>query len=613
MSVNGLRKSFENKGCQVLLITISALAAIGLLIPGQCSSVFGQKPGEMPDNSPPVLELGKIKKTSNQYQIVFNTIADQFGANVNTDADFRLRVVSQAARGLLDQAAMDSLLAERGITIDDKTVLSTLEGQMKQQLEQEKQMLPLKGLVKPGASAAELDAALRKEIGGDPADVIKARLDQAASELKDPAKAFKWKMSATNIALLNDEEKKHSVSDDELKKDYDQFTLDQVPFQDSSVPLEERKALAEKALADARAGKSIDEIRKAYAPKEATAPVTPTRAALEYDDQMKSVAALKVGQWSDVVVGPGGPAIYRVAKIEPGLPADFEQNKEKYRESHAQTLAAKALDSAIKEKEKSVKWLSVGIGLAVRYSDETNDPSFRTDTAKHKQILLKLDADAKDVKDTTSVGDEAAALVRNAAAKQLYGLATPDEQKAFAQERVDAMQNVLQYVDSSATRIELIDAAQAVGDNDLSALSLLEAARGLGRPDAASQGDYDKITNLLTSFKQQKKISDDMATKVETELKRWMDDKVQQEKDADELKKLNAERDKEAKEQEDAAKADLEAQRKKDAEEAAKGSTSGKTGAATAGSTGGAKPNEGEKKSDNPVGQFLKPEGATGG
>ncbi|MBX3111972.1 MAG: peptidyl-prolyl cis-trans isomerase [Fimbriimonadaceae bacterium] len=580
MSISNIRNMIENKGCQVGLVVIGVLSLIGLAGVGSFGNMFGGLTGadKQIDQTPPVLELGNIKLTEANFQAVFSDSSEKMGQLVNQDPDFRLQFMAKAATTLANQAAVKAIAAERKVNLDDKAIIAMAEKSLNDWIAQQKEILVATGKIKADASASEVDAAMKAALGGrDIKDLVSARVEAVKQQLADPAKREVLVNGATVQALIEAEAAKHQVSDDVLKKDYESFTLDQVPFQDQTVPLEERKALAEKALADAKAGKSLEEIRKAYAPKETTAPVTMSRGMINLDPVLKPIGDLKVGEWSGVLIYQGFPVVYRVAKIAPNLPADFEKNVAKYRESHSMTLAQKAVNDLVTEKVKGVKWLSAGLELIVNYQKETADRELTTDSAKRKAALQKLNEDAKALaakapaaapKDgtaavvTSRLDDEAAALVRNATSKQLYAMATPTEQADMAQDRLESLQAVLQFVDSTNVRMEIVDVAVKADDNDTAAENLAEAAMSLGRPDPVSEAAYATISKKLDELKKANKLTDATAKKAEEALQSWLKDKIQYEKDQEELKKQNEERDKALKAEEEKAAAEKAAAEK---------------------------------------------------
>lgn len=582
MSITNIRKMIENKGCQGGLIVIGVLSLVGLagvnltsfrdLIPGLAGA------NKQPDLTPVVLQLGDIKMTEAQYQGVYSASTEQMGQLANQDPDFRLQFISQAASTLANQAAIKAIAAERKVNLDDKAILAMVEKSIGEQVAQQKQLLVATGKVKASATPAEIDEALKKELGGrDVAELAKQQMDAVKEQLANPSKREILVNGATVQAIIEGEAAKHQVSDADLKKDYESFSLDQIPFQDSTVSIDERKAMAAKALADLKAGKTIDEVRTAYAPKETKAPVTMSRGMINLDPVLKPIGDLKVGDWSEVLVYQGFPVIYRVSKIEPNLPKDFDQNVAKYRESHSMTLAQKAITSLVEEKVKEVKWVSPGLELAVRFQKETSDREVNADSTKRKATLQKLNDDAKALaskapaaapKDGTSIAtnsridDEVAALVRNATSKQLYSMATPSEQQDMAKDRLEAMNGVLQFVDSTNLRMDIVDVAIKADDLEAAGESLVEAAMTLGRPDPVTEASYASISKKLEDLKKDKKISDAAAKKVDDALKQWVSDKIQYQKDQDELKKQNEERDKALKAEAEKLEADRKAAEK---------------------------------------------------
>lgn len=593
MSITSLRKMFENKGCQALLILIGALSMIGLLIPGSCQALLRNQSNQAADMSPPVLQLGNIKMSEAQFSEVFTASVGQMGASLANEPDFRLNILAQSARTLAQQAAVKSLVDDKKVNLDDKAILNFVETRTKELIEQQKDVLKATGKIKPGATAAEADAILKEELKQDPADILKSQLEQVKANLADPRKRAQLEGAAGIQVLLDAEKPKFQITDDELRKDYESFVLDQVPFQDNAVPQEKRKELAEKALADAKAGKSIDEIRKTYSPAGTTAPVTMTRAMLATNDDTKPVMGLKVGEWSPVIVTMGFPVIYRVAKIESSLPKDFEENKEKYRRSHVETLATKAVNDAVEAKVSTAKWLSAGLDLVVRYQKATTDKAIISDPVKRKELLTKMNEEARSVDDKTRSGDEAAALVRNATSKQLYGLATPDEQKTLVKERKDALSKIMQFVDSVTLRLEMVDLSLKTDEPEAAGENLLEASRLLGRPDATTEANYATISKKLDELKATKKVPEATLTKTDDELKRWIKDKIEFDKDQAELKKQQEETAKTLKAEEDKAKAEKAAAEKNKPKDAAPKADAGKP--------------------TSPADQFLNPGGTKGG
>ena len=351
MSILGIRNLFEKKWFQAVLVVTGILVALGMV--GSTLTAYFFHPNDAGNPKTAAFTVGGQEISFEQLDAVLK--------NQPSSSDPNSRLMSYG--GAIDQLANTSaqlIIAKKyNVELTDDMLRKFQSDSLEMQLMMIPFQLQQQKILKPGASEAEIDAAFKKATGRTRTEIKKASQDETEAALKDPAKKEQLKMAYAGQANREAFLKKVTFTDEELKKTYDNFTMNHLAITKGGSSAEEKKALAAKAKAELESGAKFADVYKKYTGTDApAAPTEMLRSSMEMAPHLKPLLSLKSGQVSDVIDEFGTPAVYQIVKIDSKLPKDFEKNKESLsgnlKQSKANDMMQKELDAIIGP--DSIKW-----------------------------------------------------------------------------------------------------------------------------------------------------------------------------------------------------------------------------------------------------------------
>jgi len=415
------------------------------------------------DATPPVVAVGDYVVTAG----MVDRLAEQNNQRTGQQTPSGVAINLASALGEeVDAGLTYKLMRENGVQMTDEAILKSIKDQLEQSkevflIQMRMQMVQAKQ-ISQNASDEEFRAKL-KEQGRDPDKIIADQVSEIATQLKDPGKRALLEVQAGRTMLMDKLATKIQVSDDELKKGYDQLVLKRIVVGPSgTTPAATRAKDALKAI---DSGTSFAAVMNQYStekPEKGKAV-----ADLSINSPRKDLAAsvqaaiknLKPGQHTAILNEMEGPTIYQLVSEKPNVPKDFDTKKEADRMAYQKSQVGDQLKKRFDDLKKSdaIQWKEPVYQALYRFQSLLSDPARVPDDAKDKAELKAIADACKDAKADDESVVRAAALTRYIAVTSLYAKSNVAERTAMADERIDAISKVLQFVESSQDRVDLAE------------------------------------------------------------------------------------------------------------------------------------------------------------
>lgn len=536
------------------MLIVAALLIIAMSVSGQCMQQLGQQAAAEPEKQIAFTIAGSEVTAGRVGEMVEQSLrsTDQ-GQTANTSLRNRARTTSSAIQGLIRNAAIQSIARQRGVKLDAANAEKAVEAELKAQLQQSRMMATMTGQLKQDATDAEFEALFKEEAGVTPAEAIATEVkrwresfDKATQEEKDrQLQALVVPMTVNFMAS------QIKISDEELKKGFDTFTVRTLSFADPAQSLEERKKKAEEARADLAKGTKIEDVAKKMSiPSTALAPFPVKRSDGAANKAIAPVFETKAGQPAPVLEIGGTPTVVFVDKIESKVPADFEKTKEKLRTDQAQMRANAELNDLVEKtiSGEQIKWGGEGFRLLYELA-KTDSPDMITNIEGRKSALKKIYDKVQTLKTTAAgkPGSQYFDLIEFAAFDNYFAMLTPDQQKPERDRWIEVTQNALLTYEDASLRLEL-QSQLFLADRKEEGLNELQEAITVADPaDPMAQGLISTIQSKLLEIEKDKSITAEMKKPVLDALQEYRTRLQTYEKDQAELR---AEQEKIAKEEE---------------------------------------------------------------
>jgi len=557
------------------------------------------------------------------------------------------RTLAISLNALVEQALIAELARRKGVTLTDDDLIQAAQTQIEQQIAQARFELMSSGKIKSGATEEEVSAAFRQAHGVDIATARHQLLDRFKESLKDPAKRGELVSQQVLPKLQEAEAVKIQLSDEQLKKGFDTWVTKRVAFNPREHQGEDLFAEAERVLKEIKGGLSFETAMNKYSDdpamkgkKKSDSTVDITRATVEYDDAYKPLLNMKAGDISPVIPLATGPAIFKIVKIQPKVPADYNPKKEDYRKTRINEMASKRLFNERKALKDSgiVKWKSEGYRVLDEWGKLGENPENARDKTKMRSALQKVVAEAKKVTEEGGdiAGPKPAVLAYFAAFDEMYELSSKVLKSQLAAQRIDVLTALLEVTEGADLRLELtrlhleqkktleafdslLTAAQSNHGVDEKGIERYKSIEALGKRMAtgklitavqanqleeeqkhwreeafemlkgqaetnedyteSGQRQYNEINSRVGRLQRLNSLTDDQVKQIETAQKKWREEKAKFDKEQEELRK-----------KEEAERKKAEAEKKKQEEAAKKAGTKPSTAKPPATTGGGIAP-----------------------
>ncbi len=563
MSISKFQNVIKGGCGQVVIFGMAAVFIGGLAYQGCGASLSNQNvaPGEVE-----VAQVSGVPISSKTIQTAVEAQMQQFGgASDALPPSFEILLLGQALTRAIDEANATALAKQNGVDASDAAILKFVDAELGKLPQTAREQLTASGALKPGATDAELEAVVKKQTGKTIAELVKSQGEDVRKALADPKQAPQIKSSITQLLVIDTYKKKVNVGDEDVRKSFDTYQVKRVvvPFTGAApgglapaTPnnLDENAARekAEKALAEARGGKSFEDVMNAYSGEPAQGPgkkvsenVLPplTAEQIAIQPEYAPLRNLKTGEISNVEKSPEGFVIYKLVGVKNELPKDFAIRTDFYRDQILGRRAQKAYQDDLK-----------------RYG-ESNKPRFSSDAYEALYAFTKLSAPVPGASPSTppptpneaqlrEVIDRAkrvskdepdfriAAIVRRAAFDRMYEQAK--DKNALAEERAETLLASVEAKDDFDTRIELVDSFLGQRKYAQAAEQLEAAARANTLYDAQGQTRFGTISSKLVALKKDGQLPADVEGRIHGEQDRWRREKKNADVQQAEAAKLQA-------------------------------------------------------------------------
>lgn len=563
MSILTIRSLLEKKGCQVILIVVMALVAIGLAGAGLMGLFSQGGPGQGVDQSPVVLKAGGSDVRLSQVADRAQALRAQFDGG---DPRVEFNIIGQAIQQTLAGQAARDIADANGITITPEAAKDQLASMIDEQIQQARLTLQMTGQVEEGATEQEISEAFRGQYGQTPQEVRDAAMAEFDRELeRDEAATLNGFLPQV---ILDSYASRITPTDEEVKSQFDSFSFRILAFDNMTLPAEEREKTAEEAKAQLDSGKAFAEVYKQYKNGEEPPAAAPySRTILESQPTLEGLMDLEAGETSDVINQSGVPILYHLEKVEQNLPEDFEENKGKHLSDLKMAKAQVQFSEEIEAKidVDSVEWKSDELKLFYRvYQAQAPD------SEKTSEDMAAL-ADEANIVPEDAVMAEYLALARFSAIDTAKNLNTePDMVEDLRDRWLDAAESVMEYSESASFRQELATELIAADRGEEASDQLVIAVQNVPVTDEVNEQQVDQIQSFAENAAALSQADKDRVSEAVKEWKKLRAEEVAYEKEMEEeRKKLDEEM---AKEEEQMLKE--EAERDKAAQESGEASDS---------------------------------------
>jgi hypothetical protein len=428
---------------------------------------------------------------------------------------------------VLRAAAIRSILLQ-GSAVSDAEVTQAIEKAADGQIEQMKGQLMMQGKIKPGASDAEIDKAI-KSLGSTRtiAQIRGELVTTLTTAYKDPARKDAV-IEGLGDAILTARLGEKAVGDDQtLRESYKTYVVKRIFFSAQSGAKETPEQRADKALADLKGGKSfeklMDELSNDPAPPGGK-PLHELTQTLPTDalSRVPELASLKgkpIGTTTGAVDVPGGKAIYQLTAIQDQVPPDFDKNKQKYRSQKADEAGRAELERQVQAllASDAVKWQHLGFkAFAAAYK------AMSSPTGPSEDLLRKALADAeaatKSQNDSEKQVGARAMLAISSMLKTVPG-ADPAKMKSLQLSALEAVQAA--GLQDAATSLQLADLYAEAKDGAKATDALLAASKSNTRYDAEGERLFREVAGKAIKLEAAKVITKEQHQSIEAQQAAW--------------------------------------------------------------------------------------------
>ncbi|GEM_PF-3932316 len=412
--------------------------------------------------------------------------------------------LAQTTNSALRLVALQSLLAkEPALTAEEieKAAGEAFDGK----IEQARYGLMMSGKLKPTATPADFEKAIKVQTGKTPAELKKEQVEGIKKAFADPSTKPGVALEFAEPILAARLGAKMAGDDASLRDSYRTYVVKRLFFSDRSGSSESAKARAKKAQAALKSGTAFDKLMDTVS----NDPAPTGKAAHDATQDVPSdalsgtpdLSALKGKSpltTTDVIDVPGGKAIYMLSAVRDNVPPDFEKDKAKYRAVRASTAGRTALQQKIDGILKSdVTWTSPGFHALAAAAD----PTTVAEAAALAQTALKSENPSE----------------RRLGAQALLIATKPGEPGHVA--ALEAAQKA--GIEDAGLSLELAKAYGDKKDGAQATAALIAASKGNSRYDAQGDQLFRDIAGAALDLQKKGVLTKEQLTQVQSQQAIW--------------------------------------------------------------------------------------------
>jgi hypothetical protein len=328
--------------------------------------------------------------------------------------------------------------------------------------------------------ALSLEEYIKKQTGQTLSEIIKQQEQQIQEMLKQPTERDRLRSQAARKKLQEKYESEVDTSDEALKRSYDELTFDRILITEGANA--DPMGKAQEVLKRIRTGMRFEDAAAEYSDTKKPdgspdlAEMTLARIDLMVMPLYKGVAQLAEGEVSEPVRTPTGVAIYRVKKVQPKVPEDFERKKTERANQLRTSVAASMVTSGVEELIESdydkIQWHDEGWRLVFELKRLISGQG-----PKGAERLAELRRIVDEAQGVVSSDADLPVYVRYMAFSQLYAEAPEAEKAALEELKSEVYAGVATVTRSTSFLFEYVDLLlkQKKGDEALEALRSIVA------------------------------------------------------------------------------------------------------------------------------------------
>jgi hypothetical protein len=537
VSISSARHFLEKSGCGWVVGGLLALVMLASLATGQCG-MNQQGPNAQNQTKTEVAKIGSQSVTLEDISSAVQSILNQGMMPAGgLSPDLQAQLYAGALMSSVDAAVSRELAAAKGVALSPEQMTQAIEQQIDTELDatilQFKQQLIQQGKLKATASEAEFNEVFKKESGRElsqaRADVKKQRLDEINA---NPAQRQQYEQRVYGQKLQDAMTATTTLTDEQLKEEFNTFTTKriikyvQTAQGDPMAQLQKiRQDIVDKKITFEEAMNRYSDDPAQTGKSKSDSTVNLKISDLNYDPRMEVLKNLKVGEMSEVINTAAGPAIFRIEKIAPALPADFEQKKDEYKKSSIQLIVGRKMfdERQAFVKGDKITWKSAACKALFDWQMAGVDPELNGDktklAARYREIYESIGKGEQEPADPALVG-----FAKYGIFNAWYNSLSPAEQKEKRAEKLEAMQEVIQIDGNIDTRLELATMATDDRNAELAFEQIKNAAASNGGDDASALDRYKKIDDLKRRLVVLKLLQPAQVEELDAEQKRFRTD-----------------------------------------------------------------------------------------
>lgn len=328
--------------------------------------------------------------------------------------------------------------------------------------------------------ALSLDEFVKKQAGTTLSEIIKQQEEELARQLQQPMERDRLRSQAARKKLQTKYESEVDTSDEALKRSYDELTFERILITEGANA--DPMGKAREVLTRIRSGLRFEDAAAEYSDTKKPdgspdlSEMTLSRIDLMVMPLYKGVARLSQGEVSEPVQTPTGVAIYRVTKVVPKVPADFERKKaeraSQLRASVAASMVTSGVEELLETDSDKIAWQDEGWRLVFQLKRLVAGQG-----PKGGERLAELRRIMDEAQNVASNDADLPVYVRYMAFSQLYAEAPADQKAALEELKAEVYAGVATVTRSTSFLFEYVDLLlkQKNGEEALGALRTIVA------------------------------------------------------------------------------------------------------------------------------------------
>lgn len=505
MSISTVREKFFEGGCGKSVLIFSAIAMVVTMGYSACGRSSGFAATDAKGQKLATFaKVGSVELPVSWVDTAQKQIVDQqLGGNMQLldqlPPTFAVSLQTQAVSQVIEQGYMLEVALQSGIKVDEDSI--------KKEITQEKFLKSLReqlvggNQIKATATDAEVEAKVKELAKGQTvADLYKKQMEEFNKRLSDPAEKPIMQAQFGPAAAVEQIKNSLKPTDDQLKESFKQWEVKRILVKGGDA------AKAKKIYDEIKGGKNFEAAIDQYSDdlpekdkdgkdkKKSDRTSTIGKVALDRSEELKPIASLQAGGYSEPIKTPDGLSIFKLVAIKPNLPADFDKEKAKY---SAQWITMEAQSQFTAKVEKLKKEVPPQFELKAFEAAYALGKGMQEPGDKVSPEIQKAYDLAKGI-DKAEPGAELGATIGLAAFQRIYDAPGADKTK-LKPERLATIARYLEFKDNWDLRKEVITDLKDQKKGEEAFNQLLIALDKNTKYDANGQRIYSDIT---ASFKE---------------------------------------------------------------------------------------------------------------